>query len=142
VYANSTSGNASAIAAFQIDPNTGVLTAVAGSPFSTGGNGASFVRIDASGKFLYVANSITNTIQGFAIDQTTGALTAVPGSPLATDTTPLVTLDPSGRYLYSTNSGANTIASYSINTTTGALTLVTRIATGTKPVAVEIVGRQ
>ena len=144
VYANSTAGTASAIAGFQIDPNTGVLTPVAGSPFSTGGNGASFVRIDASGKFLYVANSTSNTIQGFTIDQTTGALTPVPGAPMAADTTPLVTLDPSGRYLYSTNSGANanTIVSYAINPTTGALTLVTRIATGTRPVAVEVVGRQ
>lgn len=145
VYANSSAGTngPSSIAAFQIDANTGVLTPITGSPFSTGGVGASFVRIDPAGKFLYVANSISNTIQGFTIDQTTGALTVVSGSPWTTDGTPLVTLDPSGRYLYSTNAGSNTIASYAVNMTTGALTIVgTSIGTGTRPVAVEIVGRQ
>ena len=144
VYANSSVSTTgpSSIAAFQIDANTGVLTPITGSPFSTGGSGASFVRIDPAGKFLYVANSNSNSIQGFTIDQTSGALTTVPGSPVTTDATPLVTLDPSGRYLYSTNAGTNTITSYAINMTTGALTLANSIATGTRPVAVEIVGRQ
>ena len=146
VYANSAMapGNVSSIVAFQIDPNSGVLTPIAGSPFATGGNNASVIRIDASGRFLYVANRDSSSIAGFAIDQTTGALAAVPGSPTITDAAPLVTIDPSGRYLYSTNSGtgANTIASYAIHPTTGTPTLVNKLATGITPVAVEIVGRQ
>jgi 6-phosphogluconolactonase (cycloisomerase 2 family) len=145
VYANSTAAdNTSSIAAFQINPDTGVLTPVNGSPFATGGKTASFIRIDANGRFLYVANRDSNTISGFAIDQTTGALTAVPGSPVASDAAPLVSIDPSGRYLYSTNSGsqANTITSYAINPTTGALTKVSNLPTGIFPVMAEVAGRQ
>jgi 6-phosphogluconolactonase (cycloisomerase 2 family) len=146
VYANSAVGAdlTSSITAFKIDPDTGVLTPVTGSPFATGGKTASFIRIDPAGRFLYVANRDSDNIAAFAIDQTTGALTAVPGSPFATDKAPLATLDPSGRFLYSTNSDttANTIASYSINQTTGALTLVNKLPTGAHPVMAEVVGGQ
>jgi 6-phosphogluconolactonase (cycloisomerase 2 family) len=146
VYANSAVGAdlTASITAFKIDPDTGVLTPVTGSPFATGGQNPSFVRIDPTGRFLYVANRDSDTISGFAIDQVTGALTAVPGSPFATDKAPLATLDPSGRFLYSTNSDttANTIASYSINATTGALTLVNKLPTGAHPVMAEVVGAQ
>jgi len=147
VYSNTfTAKVGSTISVLQIDPNTGVL--VSFSEASSGGLGfdsgyTSPVRIEPTGRFLYVGME-GGSIAGYAIDQTTGALTRVPGLPLTTDAEALVTLDPSGRYLYSIGSGTgtHTIASYAIDRTSGALTLVNKLATGTRPVMVEVAGRQ
>jgi 6-phosphogluconolactonase len=46
---------ASAVAVFAIDPATGSLSAVAGSPFGAGA-GAISIAIDPAGTFAYVAN--------------------------------------------------------------------------------------
>jgi 6-phosphogluconolactonase len=62
-----------------IDPNTGALSAMSGSPFSVPGV-AGMLTTDPAGKFLYVRNS-GNTIYGFTVDSTTGQLTPIPGSP-------------------------------------------------------------
>lgn len=75
------------IYAFTIDQNSGALTPVAGSPFSTPPN--SFgpvgvqgpIAIDPSGSFLYAAAG-NAYVAGFKIDATTGALTPLSGSPL------------------------------------------------------------
>ena len=61
---------------------TGVLTAMAGSPFGTGTNPVA-VTVDPTGKFAYVANNASNTISAYTIDAASGALTAVAGSPMA-----------------------------------------------------------
>ena len=71
------------VAAFSIDPSTGALTPVSGSPF-TAGNGSFNVSVDQAGKYLYVANSFDNDVSAFTIDPTTGALNSVSGSPFAT----------------------------------------------------------
>lgn len=68
------------VVAFTIDQTTGVLTAMAGSPFGVG-DGAFAVAIDPSGQFLYVGNSYDGTISMFTRNPNTGALTTVPGSP-------------------------------------------------------------
>jgi 6-phosphogluconolactonase len=133
----------SSIAAFQLNPTTGALTPVAGSPFSTGGTVAAVGTVDPSGKFLFVTNTGTNSIQAFAIDQATGVLTPVPGSPFATAAQPApLVIDPSGKYLYSANTGGNSVSSFAINATTGALSLVNTVAAGVSPRFPELVGLQ
>lgn len=137
---------ASTVAAFTMDPATGVLTPVAGSPFATGGSFAVGGKVDPTGKFLYVANNNNNaagSIAAFSIDQTTGALTAITGSPIATPAGPtILVLDPSGQYAYSVNTAANNITSYAVNTTTGALTLVSMVVAGSLPRFPELFGLQ
>jgi len=78
------------ISAFSAAAN-GALTAIAGSPFATGGSGAgggSFgsnrITTAIVKNFLYAGNSGSNTVSGFSIDPVTGVLTTVPGSPFAT----------------------------------------------------------
>jgi 6-phosphogluconolactonase len=133
----------SSVAAFRFDTTTGVLTPIAGSPFSTGGTVAVLATVDPYGKFLFVTNRGTSTIQSFVIDQTTGALTSAPGSPFATEPNPTaVLLDPSGRYLYSANESGNTVSSYAIDGITGALTLVNTLPSGAAPGFFELVGLQ
>ena len=74
------------ISAFKINASTGVLTTIAGSPFTASGAASSNtptpLAIDSSGRFLYASNGDDGTISEFTIDSTTGVLTAVAGSPV------------------------------------------------------------
>lgn len=80
------------------------------------------VGVAPHGAFVYVANTLSDSISGFAVDPTSGALTPVPGSPFATQTAPFgVTVDATGRYLYAPNRGSDTISAYSIDPATGQL---------------------
>jgi 6-phosphogluconolactonase (cycloisomerase 2 family) len=82
--AGTVSGN-NKIVAFSIDPNTGVLGAVPGSPFTAGKDPLYMVLVPTTAvgfqAFLYTANIQDNTISAFTVDETTGLLTEVSGSP-------------------------------------------------------------
>jgi hypothetical protein len=70
---------------FAINPATGALSSIAGSPFATGaGAGAVTVVVHPSGRFAYVASLTPNTITGYTINSATGALATIAGSPFAT----------------------------------------------------------
>jgi 6-phosphogluconolactonase len=127
------------ISAFSVDPNTGSLTPVPGSPFPAGANPSS-VTADPTGKFLYEVNdkngATTNDLFAFAINPSTGVLTAIPGSPFASAANTLsVSVDPTGKFLYTADSGGNgnypglpaSISQFSINTATGGLTLISQV---------------
>jgi hypothetical protein len=80
----------SGLAGYSIDPSTGALTAVAGSPFSMGSEWCDGqIAIDGSGSFIYCSQTVsttyssTSTINGYRIDPTTGALAELPGSPFS-----------------------------------------------------------
>lgn len=109
---------------FSIDPASGALTAITGSPFQWDAIPTS-ITIDPAGEFLYSSNGGSNNVSAYSINTTTGVLTEVAGSPFASGTGPgLVTINSTGTFLYTGNSD-NTISGYSINATTGALTPVT-----------------
>src|SRR5271154_4472167 len=65
------------VIAVTIDPNTGALSAVTGSPFSTTA-GPVAVAVDPAGRFAYVADRDSDQIAAFTIDATSGALTGIP----------------------------------------------------------------
>jgi hypothetical protein len=121
-------GSSAGVAVFSIDGQTGGLTEVAGSPFSTGSYGIpGYIVLDPYG-FLYV--TLTNPpngqnyLAGFAVDVSTGALTPVPGSPFAVNhpfVFSSIALDLSGHYLF-TAAPPETIQEFEVNTSTGALT--------------------
>lgn len=70
-----TSGSLNTIAGFSIDPATGALTALTGSPFATAP--APF-GIAARGAFVYVGyNSAVTSVATFAVNATSGELTQV-----------------------------------------------------------------
>lgn len=105
------------------DPDTGALTPVPGSPFSTGGTSPERLAMDPAGEFVFVANSVSNNVTVFTLDLDSGALTPVPGSPFAAGSQPLdVTTDGFGRFLYVANNLSNSISAFSINRSNGALT--------------------
>ena len=109
---------------FMIDPLTGALTAVPGSPFAAGaGAGAVSLAVDPNGRFAYVASYYPNTVTGYTINPTTGVLTIVGGSPFATGNSPSsMAVDPSGKFAYVTIPDPDHVWGYTINPDTGALT--------------------
>jgi 6-phosphogluconolactonase len=114
------------VLAFTIDPSTGALTAVQGSPFATipnnvGDTQPAEIAVDQSSSFVFTALQTTNQIAAFAIMAPSGALTPVPGSPFNSGIHPL-SLATVSNFLYVSNAGDGTISGYSINTTSGILT--------------------
>jgi 6-phosphogluconolactonase (cycloisomerase 2 family) len=74
-------GNSSSITVFSVNPETGFLTPVPGSPFPTGqGNDQISLTVTSDNRFLYAVHSMTARIVAFSIGAN-GALTPVPGSP-------------------------------------------------------------
>jgi 6-phosphogluconolactonase (cycloisomerase 2 family) len=100
---------------------SGVLQPVAGLPVQVG-NGPLALTVDPAENFVYVANSVDNTVSVLSINASTGALTLL-GS-FATGTTPssVVVL---GQYLYVANLGSSNISVFSVAPTTGVLTQIT-----------------
>lgn len=89
----------SGISALAIDPATGALTAVAGSPFDTGSLSPYALAVDPSGKFVYAVSG--GSIPVYAIDAATGALSAIAGSPFtSTFEGGGIAIDPSGKFVY------------------------------------------
>jgi 6-phosphogluconolactonase (cycloisomerase 2 family) len=114
------------VSAFIVDPNTGILSSVAESPF-TDGSDLREAAIDPSGNFLFaISNNATlNTISVFAIDSSSGALTPIAGSPFqmpVNGTAYSIVVHPSGKFLYVSFPQTEQIAAWSINVSTGALT--------------------
>jgi hypothetical protein len=68
------------VSAFTINPVTGAIAAVAGSPFALP-SAPTTLTVDGSGRWLYVLHGAT--ISAFAIHPFTGALTASPGPPFS-----------------------------------------------------------
>src|SRR3981081_2647066 len=119
-YVFATSSNQ--VLAFREDPNSGVLTVISGSPFTTG-NGARSAVLSPSKKYLYTANSGDNDISLFTVSK--GTLTEVTPR-MTTNGTPLfLAIDPAGAFLYvATSSPQNSISVFSISSSTGALIAV------------------
>ena len=118
---------ANQIIAYREDPNSGVLTQIAGSPYSVG-NGAHSLALHPSGKFLYAANpgvagSSESDISLFTI-ASDGVLTEVfPRTSVAPNASlpQLLLMDPAGAFLYVANAGSNNISVFSIDSGTGVL---------------------
>jgi 6-phosphogluconolactonase (cycloisomerase 2 family) len=126
------------VSAFVIQAGTGRLTAIAGSPFSTGG--ATTVTIDAAGKFAYV---VTDQVAVFAIDAATGALTEIAGSPFPAgpSVSPAVwlALAASGKFAYVVNA-SGCVVGFAVDTNSGGLTEIagSPFATGRLPTSITV----
>jgi 6-phosphogluconolactonase len=128
------SSNTPDLFAFTIDPNTGTLSAVAGSPFSLGcvsflaqttipptGCSPGGLAVDPSGAFLYVTGGYANAVYGLSIDPNTGALALLPDSPVATTPYPNF-ITTNGAVLYVTNNASPlSVSIFSLNSATGGL---------------------
>ncbi len=129
IYLADFGGNDDAVYGYSVNTQTGALTAITGSPFTTGLTAPpEGLASDPLGKFLYVTQGNNNQIAGFTIGSN-GALSPMAGSPFNTgDTYPsAIAVDAAGAFLYASNnqSPLGRVSGFSIAPTTGALTPVT-----------------
>jgi 6-phosphogluconolactonase (cycloisomerase 2 family) len=105
--------------AFTLEPQSGALTEVVGSPFDPGAHLYSVAR-HPEGTFAYAVDIDAQELSAYRIAPGTGALTPVAGSPFPTDGGPVtVAVDPKGRFVYV---GTDiSIDVYSIDATDGTL---------------------
>jgi 6-phosphogluconolactonase (cycloisomerase 2 family) len=117
--------NSSQIAAFREDPNSGILTALSGSPFTLG-NGPQSIAVHPSGKFIYAVNignggTSEDDVSLYTI-ASDGALTEVTPRMNVGTTPKVIAMDTAGTFLYVANAGSNNISVFSIDSSSGALT--------------------
>ena len=145
-YVYATMPAANELAAFREDPNSGVLTELAGSPYTVG-DGIHSIVIHPSGQFMYACNpgiaaNNENDISLFDI-ATDGEVTEIfPRTPLGSTVSlpQLLVMDPAGAYLYVMNAGSNNISIFSIDSSTGGLTQVPNspVSIGLTPLNMQI----
>jgi hypothetical protein len=69
-------GSPGLVSGFTINPTTGFLSPIPGSPWSTNGSNPRNVTSDNNGTFLYVPNTVSGNVEIFSINENAGALTA------------------------------------------------------------------
>ena len=112
------------VAVHRVDPVSGRLVEIPGSPFSVGARSPYSISIHPSGRFVYVAARWGGVV-AFAMNEQSGVLTLVKGSPFAAQKrTRSVKVHPSGRFVYAVNTYSNSISAYHVNQDTGALSPV------------------
>jgi len=128
------------VSAYDLDRGSGTLTAIPGSPFSTGDRPVD-LAVEPCGQFLYTANLFSNDVSAYAIDRETGSLSPVPGSPFAAQNQPIgIAIDPLGHFVFAVNRYLDNVSVYAIDRSTGSLTQVSGspFQTGRGPVAVRV----
>jgi 6-phosphogluconolactonase len=120
LYTANFDGTSSTISGFSVDPDTGALTALSGSPFAEPAGNC--IATDLTGTFLYVTPGAS--VVGYSIDAS-GLLTALTGFPVASGTNASsVTVDPSNQFLYVASRGSANISGYQLNADNGELTAI------------------
>ena len=128
------------VSAYDLNRGSGTLTAIPGSPFSTGDRPVD-LAVEPCGQFLYTANLFSNDVSAYAIDRETGSLSPVPGSPFAAQNQPIgIAIDPLGHFVFAVNRYSDNVSVYAIDRSTGSLTQVSGspFQTGRGPVAVRV----
>jgi len=133
---NQINGASNQIYGYNVNESTGALTALAGFPVATGGNGtfnthSEQITIDRRNRRLFVINDGSNTVSAYSINSATGALTALPFSPIALGTGIWATIaaHPSGSPLIVGDS-AGKVNSYNITATTATAAAGSPFSTG------------
>jgi 6-phosphogluconolactonase len=101
----------------------GALTPLPTPPVTTGSFPAGVV-VDPTGRYVYVANKVGDSVSGYAVNLGTGALSSLStgGSfTVGTQPTCLIVEPALGRFLYTADFEGNDVSGVSINTDTGAL---------------------
>lgn len=108
---------------YAIDPSSGALSKIDGSPFGTTSVFRGAIAIEPSGKYLYTSG---NGLNGFAIEPGSGKLTRLEGSPFAPDVSsdPFASnlaLEPQGKFLYATQFTNGKLFGFAIQPESGKL---------------------
>ncbi len=118
------------VSGFAIDPSSGKLTPVPGSPVKASDLGPFGVVVSPDGRFLYVSNtgnspSSPGSVSAYRIDGKTGAISELGGSPYTTGIAAGgVAMTPDGKRLYVANGESATISAFARDADSGALSPV------------------
>ncbi len=126
---------------YTLDAFTGVPRLV--NEISTGGTDPAEFAIDPTGRYLVLANYLSDTLSVFRLDQNTGAptfLRTVPAGdrPQASDGPLSVAFDPSGKRMYASMYYARELWMYRFEANTGVLTMATKVPTAGFPTMVRV----
>lgn len=138
-YLYALNGSSGSVYAYGIDPVTGQLSPLSGSPFAGSGPSNS-IFINPLGKRLYAGN--TNTIGGYRLFDNRGNLGALPQSPYeGVSVASGLTIDQSDKFLYAANNSGNSISGFQVAVASGALTPLTDspYEAGTNPASVTVI---
>ncbi len=137
IVSNVTSAN---ISVYSINSTSGILSQIAGSPFSTGTCFPRGLSLSPDSNFVYAACEGENKIRAYSVSRSSGSLSQISGSPFSVPSgaPTRVSVDPSGKWLVlGTNNPSTSIHMYSLNSSTGAATfLASYSASGAQPYAV------
>ncbi|MDQ1389710.1 MAG: hypothetical protein QOF56_3164 [Acidobacteriaceae bacterium] len=115
------------ISSYTVNSCTGSLTPTTPATIATGSSPED-MAVDPLGRFVYVANLVSNavdnaTISMYTINSRTGVLTPTTPATVPTGFFPQgIGIDPSGKFVYTANSDDNTVSMFTIDSTTGVLT--------------------
>ncbi len=112
-------GGLGVVSAFAIDPATGRITEIPGSPFASRGTPGS-LAFDRAGRFAFVGG--LNRVTVLTIDPASGALNECLSPPLSAEGDYKVGVDPQGNFVYALDMHGNTISGYAFDSAFGALT--------------------
>jgi 6-phosphogluconolactonase (cycloisomerase 2 family) len=119
LYTANSGGTNSTISGFSVDPSSGALNALSGSPFTLAVDHS--MAADRTGRYLYVTTD--GGVVGYGIDHATGALSALAGFPVAAGANAYsVTFDQTNQFLYVGIDGAAAVSGFRFDAATGGLT--------------------
>jgi 6-phosphogluconolactonase len=112
---------AGAVSAFEIDPGTGALTFLNRS--SSGGPGPAHLTVDATGKYLLVANYVGGNVSVLSLEPAGGLRARVGGVEQGSGAeTHQVVFDAQNRFVFVPNKGESNVAQYVFDARNGSLT--------------------
>jgi 6-phosphogluconolactonase len=112
---------AGAVSAFEIDRATGALTFI--NRVSSGGAGPAHLAVDATGRYVLVANYVGGNVSVLSVEPTGGLRARVSGAEQGSDAqTHEVVLDASNRFLFVPNKGKSNVAQYLFDERNGSIT--------------------
>lgn len=98
---------------FEVNPRSGALKEIDGSPFDPGVVSPFWLDMDQAGEVLYIAGRNSNAMSAMTIDARTGALRLLKGAPYAGGFLPrAVAAHPSQPWVYMTNINDDSISAY------------------------------
>lgn len=118
VYVPHEDAAASEVSGFAIDPRTGYLTELAGSPFPGAGTTNQIAVLDPTGAALFVSGA--GGIQCYAVASDGGI--AKVGAPVVVTNAFMMAMDPRGRFLYSATYLGATVYGFRVDAAACALT--------------------
>ena len=102
-------------------------------------NGPTVIAVDPFGNFVYVVNTLSNSLSGFQISQVGGKLSPLSTPVVGTGSTPVsIAIRGDGSWIFVSNNNSSSISQYAVTPASGALAALPGITTDTFPYGVAV----